>query len=266
MFHARPTRAVLYETGVMIVAFQLTFDCRDPGRLATFWHASLGYGERAWRDDHTGFLDAYPDLAERQGACHDLRGDRIRFFLQRVPEPKAGPNRVRPQVAVDAARFEDEVRRWEALGATRVGDARFRDVEGNELDLRPSLAGAELPGVEALEVDAVDPAAQARFWAEALRSPAEGHVVLPEVVAPVPAPGLRFVVGAGPKRAKNRLHLDLTLAPGHDVAAEADRLCALGAVPLLPADIGYEGDEWPPGHRVLRDPEGNELCLQGLPA
>ena len=52
------------------------------------------------------------------------------------------------------------------------------------------------------------------------------------------------------KVVKNRVHLDVR---ADDVAAEVDRLVALGATRL---DDGPVGDLV-----VLRDPEGNELCV-----
>jgi hypothetical protein len=57
-----------------------------------------------------------------------------------------------------------------------------------------------------------------------------------------------------PKDGKNRDHPDLVAADG-DVAAEVDRLLALGATR---ADVGQSGDE---GFTVLADPEGNEFCV-----
>jgi predicted enzyme related to lactoylglutathione lyase len=58
----------------------------------------------------------------------------------------------------------------------------------------------------------------------------------------------------GPKRGKNRLHIDVN-ATDRDQAGELERLLALGA---RPADIGQGEDvTW----HVLADPEGNEFCL-----
>jgi hypothetical protein len=81
--------------------------------------------------------------------------------------------------------------------------------------------------------------------------------------------------GAGPrlffqqvpedKVVKNRVHLDVRAAPGLQgeermaaLETESDRLIALGATRVR----RYEPE--PPmtaGHIVLRDPEGNEFCL-----
>lgn len=80
--------------------------------------------------------------------------------------------------------------------------------------------------------------------------------------------------GAGPrlffqrvpegKTAKNRVHLDVRAAPGLQgeermaaLEAEAARLVALGATRVE----RHEPGGMDAGHIVLRDPEGNELCL-----
>ncbi|MGW6293728.1 VOC family protein [Streptomyces sp. NPDC055058] len=107
---------------------------------------------------------------------------------------------------------------------------------------------------EQLVVDAADPHALGRWWAEAL-----GWVVVDESpdemeIRPAPdrLPGLLFGADPGRKAGKNRLHLDLR---PDDRDAEVARLLALGA---RHADVGQSGDEsWV----VLADPEGNEFCV-----
>src|SRR3954451_692309 len=75
-------------------------------------------------------------------------------------------------------------------------------------------------------------------------------------------PDIFFLKVPEAKAGKNRLHLDIKVAPGLDgdarrtrIHAEADRLIALGARVTerfdTPEDI----------HLILRDPEGNEFCL-----
>jgi predicted enzyme related to lactoylglutathione lyase len=107
-------------------------------------------------------------------------------------------------------------------------------------------------------VDAADPAALARWWAEAL-----GWAVTweepDEVVVEPPGPDgvgvpLVFVPVPDPKVTKNRVHLDLRSADADDQAARVARLTGLGA---RPADIGQGAVPWV----VLADPEGNELCV-----
>ena len=134
--------------------------------------------------------------------------------------------------------------------------------------------------------DCADPAALAQFWATTL-----GYVVQP------PPPGFdswaaaldawgvpeerrndRSAIldpdGAGPrmffqrvpegKTAKNRVHLDVRAAPGTQgeermaaLEAEAERLAAVGATRVASTEPGGLDA----GHLVMRDPEGNEFCL-----
>ncbi|GAA1390845.1 VOC family protein [Pseudonocardia kongjuensis] len=104
---------------------------------------------------------------------------------------------------------------------------------------------------EALTVDARDPRACARWWAETL-----GWEVAPDGLEVRPPDGRRpslfFEPAAEGKTTKNRLHLDLRV---QDRAAAVELLEARGATRV---DIGQgEAAEW----IVMRDPEGNEFCL-----
>lgn len=78
-------------------------------------------------------------------------------------------------------------------------------------------------------------------------------------------PRLFFEAVPEGKAAKNRVHLDVRAAPGLEgeermaaLGAEADRLAALGAELLARHDPAPPLDN---GHLVMRDPEGNEFCL-----
>lgn len=106
-------------------------------------------------------------------------------------------------------------------------------------------------------VDARDPLALARWWADVLGwvvtdeergfswiSPSGGFTERPYIV---------FNQGSEGKSVKNRVHIDVS-PMGVDVAEELERLLGLGAVEL---DIGQENVPW----FVLADPEGNEFCL-----
>lgn len=102
-------------------------------------------------------------------------------------------------------------------------------------------------------VQAADPAAAARFWAELLDWQLDGT----DLTAP-PDDGwdmaLRFVGESGPKEVKNRVHLDLSSeSPDHQLAIVAKAL-SLGAVR---ADVGQRNVPW----LVLADPAGNEFCV-----
>lgn len=144
--------------------------------------------------------------------------------------------------------------------------------------------------------DTRDPIRLARFWAEALhyviQPPPAGyaswdafleamHVPQDErnaasaVVDPEGrGPRVYFQQMDTPKRAKNRLHLDVNIGGGGKVPlaerkprvdAEVARLVRLGATILQPwegrDDLGpweKENEYWV----VLADPDGNEFCVQ----
>ena len=102
-------------------------------------------------------------------------------------------------------------------------------------------------------VDAHDPVALGRWWAEAL-----GWVVVDDDSeefeirsSPERLPGLLFIRVDDPKVVKDRLHLDFR---GDNRDAEVERLLGLGATHV---DIGQGEQTWV----VLADPEGNEFCV-----
>jgi catechol 2,3-dioxygenase-like lactoylglutathione lyase family enzyme len=134
--------------------------------------------------------------------------------------------------------------------------------------------------------DCADPAALAAFWAAVLGyeldSPPPGFATWDEALDAwgVPpdhrndrsavsdpagqGPRLFFQKVPEPKVAKNRVHLDVRAAPGLQgeermaaLEAECARLTALGGTRVERQEPGgMDG-----GHIVMRDPEGNEFCL-----
>ncbi|OKI19415.1 VOC family protein [Streptomyces sp. CB03911] len=107
---------------------------------------------------------------------------------------------------------------------------------------------------EQVVVDAKDPVALGRWWAEALDwvtvddDPDEYEIRS----APDRLPSLLFIRVDDDRVVKNRLHLDFR--PDTGQAAEVERLLALGA---RRADVGQGEQSW----TVLADPEGNEFCV-----
>jgi predicted enzyme related to lactoylglutathione lyase len=105
-----------------------------------------------------------------------------------------------------------------------------------------------------IDVDAHDPQALGRWWAEALGwkvfyDSEEEFVITTEDER---FPGIIFVPVPESKTLKNRLHLDFV---PDDRDAEVERLVAMGAKHV---DVGQKPDEtWV----VLADPEGNEFCV-----
>ncbi|MGI9005293.1 MAG: VOC family protein [Streptosporangiaceae bacterium] len=105
--------------------------------------------------------------------------------------------------------------------------------------------------------DCSDALVLARFWAAALGSdvdedstPAKAYVE----AAGWGAPNMWFNQVPEPKTAKNRLHLDLRAPAG--MAEEIARLESLGA------KVERRGT----AITTMRDPEGNEFCVEPGPA
>lgn len=115
--------------------------------------------------------------------------------------------------------------------------------------------------VQCVIYDAIDPAAQARFWAEVLGWRITHEVEKESVLEPPEGspengivPDILFVrVPADEtKSVKNRLHMDLRPT---DQEAELARVEKLGA---KRASVGQdESVSWV----VMTDPEGNEFCI-----
>jgi hypothetical protein len=235
----------------VLLNLQLVFDCADPDEIMRFWGRALGYRNQfsaMTPAELTEWRKGFPQFDGR-GRIDDEDGRRMSVYIQKVPEPKSGRNRLRPEVA---GADED---RLQTLGATRDGD-EWTDVEGNEFT---TVDDGELR-MRTILVDAIDPARMLEFWSAATGyvvsgdrcDPPEGDTYVLPLSDGTPreldlAPGLRFVASSAPKRFKNRLHLDLQ---ARNAEKTRDELVALGATVL----------QWDSEH-VLADPEGNELCV-----
>ncbi|NJO05161.1 MAG: VOC family protein [Chloroflexaceae bacterium] len=101
----------------MATSVQITFDCTDPNRLATFWADVLGYqvqpppaGFASWEAFMTA--QGIPEEAwPRVSAIIDSAGHGPRIFFQHVPEPKMVKNRVHLDVNVGAGITDHATRR-----------------------------------------------------------------------------------------------------------------------------------------------------------
>lgn len=140
----------------MAIEFQVTFDCADPRRLATFWAAALHYeipgppGEYASWDEFLAERGIPEDQWNMASAARDPDDVGPRLYFQQVPEGKRVKNRVHldlrcaPGLGGDQrmAALEREAERLAGLGATRVerhepawnhgGFIVMTDPEGNE--------------------------------------------------------------------------------------------------------------------------------------
>ena len=143
----------------MATSIQVTFDCVDPDRLATFWAAALGYEKQA---PPAGY-PSWPEFLAAQGvpedqwtsksAIVDPTGVGPRIFFQRVPEARSVKNRLHLDVHVGGhiatplperqQRVRGEVERLTQLGAAQGREFNefggywivMQDPEGNEFCL-----------------------------------------------------------------------------------------------------------------------------------
>lgn len=120
----------------MTVRMGLVLDCGEPEALAEFWAAALGYTSVGSAGNYVMLLPA--------------DGDGPQLLLQKVPESKAGKNRMHLDRHV--ADIEAEAARLIALGARRVTDDAMEehgthwvlmaDPEDNEFCVCDSGAGS----------------------------------------------------------------------------------------------------------------------------
>ena len=109
--------------------------------------------------------------------------------------------------------------------------------------------------IKTVTFDAADALALARFWAAALGSDVDEDSTPDRAFVEAAGwggPNLWFIRVPEQKAAKNRMHFDLR-APG-PAEEEVARLAALGATVQRRL----------PSHVIMRDPEGNEFCVEEL--
>lgn len=118
----------------MTTEVQITFDCADPARLATFWAEVLGYQVQPPPDGFDSWdaaLEAFGvprDQWNSRSAILPIEGPHPRIFFQRVTEAKTVKNRVHLDVRAAPGLegdqrmsvLEAEANRLDALGATRA--------------------------------------------------------------------------------------------------------------------------------------------------
>ncbi len=144
-------------------AFQITFDCGDPDRMARFWAQALHYslhepppGHATWQDYWRSVGVPEEELGDvGYDAIVDPRGVGPRIWFQHVPEGKTVKNRMHFDVLagggrtvpidVRKQRVSEAADRLVAAGATevRIVDSpeidhffvAMLDPEGNEFDV-----------------------------------------------------------------------------------------------------------------------------------
>ncbi|MBI4940217.1 MAG: VOC family protein [Actinobacteria bacterium] len=223
----------------------VTFDARDPARLARFWAGVLGR----------------PAVEDARGLA--LPGDMTQAGLRFVagPAARSGPNRLHLHLtSTDAADQQATVSRVLGLGGSHLDVGQrpeedhvvLADPEGNALCVigpgSSFLAGCGFLG----EVACDGTRTVGLFWSAALGWPLVWDQD-EETAVQSPHGGTKVAWGGppvAPKAGRNRQRFELT-ADG-DPAVEVERLVALGAS-VLPVD-----DE---GAVELADPDGNEFTV-----
>ena len=144
----------------MAIPIQVTFDCADPGRVASFWAEALGYklqdppeGYASWPDFLTAIGVPETDW-NKASAIVDPDGRGPRIYFQRVPEAKMVKNCVHLDVNVGGghgtptderrSRVDAAVERLCGIGATKLRPYEelgeywvvMQDIEGNEFCLQ----------------------------------------------------------------------------------------------------------------------------------
>ncbi|MBQ1012061.1 VOC family protein [Micromonospora sp. M51] len=231
--------------------FAISFDAREPLRLARFWSGLL---------DREMVEDPQDGVLVLPGADPELR---LRF----VPwdQPKVVQNRM--HFDLTSSSLEDQrqtVARALDLGARHadigqgpeIDHVVLADPEGNEFDvIAPGnnfLAGCGFVG--ALACDGSP--AVGYFWSRALGWPLvwdEGE----ETAIQSPNGGTKITWGGPPympNGGRDRVRFDLAPAAGVDWQVEVDRLLSLGATRL-----GTDPDGT--GRLALADPDGQEFSL-----
>jgi hypothetical protein len=111
--------------------------------------------------------------------------------------------------------------------------------------------------IKSVSFDAADAIVLATFWAAVFGSDVDEESTADKAFVEAAGwggPNIWFTRVPEPKSAKNRMHFDLR-APG-SVADEVARLERLGA------SLVERGDHL----TIMRDPEGNEFCVEPGPA
>lgn len=238
---------------------EIVLDATAPQILGNWWAEQLGWNVTLDADGEASVTP--PDVEPG-----------VELLLAAVPDAARGSGRLHLDLRSRTPREQAElVTRAERHGARRIdigqGDVPWvvlADPEGNPFCvLEPRDTYARSGSLAAVVAQAIDPRAQARFWAEAtgwsVRSVEPG---LASVAGPGGiGPALEFVAATKLPTGKNRLHLDVQPLPGGDRDAEVERLTGLGAKPL---DVGQDLDEvtW----TVLADPEGAAFCVLRAPS
>ena len=101
--HRPPGRDEAHEGRPMtILALQLVFDAADPDEIMRFWGRAIDYDNELVRmapDELREWRKGFPQYDGR-GRIDDAKARHMPVYIQQVPEPKRGRNRLRPELVV----------------------------------------------------------------------------------------------------------------------------------------------------------------------
>jgi hypothetical protein len=220
---------------VALAAFKdLCIDAAEPWVPARFWATALGMEASG-----AGGRDAV------------LRDGAPTIWINEVPEPKVGKNRV--HLDLHAASPRELLDLGARLIADRGTFAVLADPEGNEFCVFPDVrrrAGRPPARVVALCVDSAAPEELAAWWQSAIGGDVgPGPDGTPRWLNGVGGLGditMKFVRVPDARLVKNRWHWDVT-------TADLQALVSAGATVVRARD---DTIQW----TVLADPQGNEFC------
>lgn len=127
----------------MALEVQITFDCTDPGAIAQFWAAALGYELQpppapfaSW-DEALAAWNVPADQRNNASAVVDPEAKGPRLFFQQVPEGKQAKNRLHLDVRAAPGLAGDD--RWDSLESesvrlTALGASLLARVEGDNIN------------------------------------------------------------------------------------------------------------------------------------
>lgn len=229
--------------------WSVVFDGNDPVALAHFWAAALGW--------------AY---GEDEGCSSVTGGDGTLRRLDFVASSNEKQSKNWMHFDLSTKSIEDQratVERLVDLGARHIDVGQgpdpdhfvLADPEGNEFCvLEPGNNFVDYGGLlGSLTCDGTP--AVGYFWSEVLGWPLVWDQ--DDETAVRSRDGGQFITfgpPVAPKRAKNRLHIDIAPPKDGDQQAEVERLLSLGARRV---DIGQGDVPWV----VMADPDGNEFCV-----
>jgi hypothetical protein len=120
---------------------EIVLDCKRAAPLAKFWSVALDWPIRPYDDEEVARLAGLGFTPETDpGVAIDAPDGSMTFFVQEVPEPKTGKNRMHVDIRVRGSAHFDQLL---AMGARVLAEYEswftLADPEGNEFCVKKPL-------------------------------------------------------------------------------------------------------------------------------